>query len=341
MPADYSIYFLDESLITISDGGQLDGVTQGNGSHLQDLFITLDSNAWEAVEISDDDANFQDSDSSQRLFGDQTIAGTTYPDNTVVEAEYGMALTDGTNTWQVVGFNFNQDSPAFGTVEGLAFIGEAGEFPPVGVPLQVVSTFEGPSFAAEDYATPICVVSGTLVRTPDGMRAIENIVAGDCVVTRDHGIQAVQWTGARTFAAQGTCAPVAFGVGALGNTAPLLVSQQHRMLVTGWQAELLFGEDEVLVPAAYLLNDTNVRLRVGGTVRYHHLLLAQHAVIETNGAWSESFHPGAQALSTVPSGAYRELITLFPQLAQAAIDIVPPCGYPVIKRHEGALIGLI
>jgi len=340
MPADYSIYFLDESLITISGGGQLDGVTQGNGSHLQDLFITLDSNAWEAVEISDDDANFQDSDSSQRLFGDQTIAGTTYPDNTVVEAEYGLTLTDGTNTWQVVGFNFNQDSPAFGTVEGLAFIGEAGEFPPVGVPLQVVSTFEGPSFAAEDYATPICVVSGTMIRTPNGQRAVEDIVAGDLVVTRDHGVRAVQWTGARRFAARGNCTPVRFETGALGNTAPLVVSQQHRMLVTGWQAELLFGEDEVLIPAVHLLNDTTVRLQRGGTVQYHHLLLDRHAVIETNGAWSESFHPGAQALKDVARDAYAELIALFPELAKQVSETEPPCGYPIMKRHEGTLIHL-
>lgn len=119
-----------------------------------------------------------------------------------------------------------------------------------------------------------------------------------------------------------------------------MVSQQHRMLVTGWQAELLFGEDEVLVPAVHLLNDTTVRLQRGGAVQYHHLLLDRHAVIETNGAWSESFHPGAQALKDVARDAYAELIALFPELAKQVSETEPPCGYPIMKRHEGTLIHL-
>lgn len=339
MPADYSIYVLGESQISISGGEQLDGVNQGDGSHLDGLFITLNTGNWLEVEIADNDPDFEDNDGNQQLFGAQSIDGTTYADGTGVEAEYGITVTDGTSTWQMVGFNVRNSSPAFGTVEGLAFIGGPGGFPPVGVALEVSGTFEGPSFVATEYATPICVVSGTMVRTVHGLRAVEDIGPGDRVITRDHGVQTVQWTGARSFAAKDSCAPVCFGTGALGNTAPLMVSQQHRMLVTGWQAELLFGEDEVLVPAVHLLNDTNVRLRTGGMVRYHHLLLERHAVIETNGAWSESFHPGEQALSTVLPSAYDELVALFPDLTNRAADALP-CGYPVMKRHEGALITL-
>ena len=50
-------------------------------------------------------------------------------------------------------------------------------------------------------------------------------------------------------AGAGAGAPVLIPAGALGNTRDLLVSQQHRMLVTGWRAELMFGEPEVLVAA--------------------------------------------------------------------------------------------
>jgi hypothetical protein len=170
MPADYSIFVLGESQISISGGGQLDGVTQGDGSHLTGLTITLNSSAWVPIEISDNDPDFQDNDNSQRLFGAQSIDGTTYANNTVVEAEYGITLTDGTNTWQLVGFNVNNSSPSYGTVEGLAFIGGPGGFPPVGVALTVGGTFEGPVFAVDEYATPICVVAGTMVETPQGGR---------------------------------------------------------------------------------------------------------------------------------------------------------------------------
>lgn len=340
MPADYSIYVLGESQITISGGGQLDGVTQGDGSHLNGLTITLNSRAWVPIEISDNDPDFQDSDSSQRLFGAQDVDGTTYADNTVVEAEYGITLTDGINTWQVVGFNVNNSAPAFGTVEGLAFIGGPGGFPPEGVPLTVAGTFEGPIFAAEDHATPICVVAGTAVLTPLGLCAVEDICVGDAVITRDHGVQQVRWTGASRFEAQGSCAPVRFETGVLGNTAPLMVSQQHRVLLEGWQAELLFGEQTVLVPAVHLLNDTTVQLKRGGTVQYHHLLLDEHAVIQTNGAWTESFHAGGEALRTVDAASRAELFRLLPDLHDAQTAATAPCGYPVLRRYEGALLHL-
>ena len=340
MPADYSIYVLGESQISISGGGQLDGVDQGNGTHLNGLTITLNTGTWAAIEITDDDADFQDSDNSQRLFGAQTIDGTSYASNTVVEAEYGITVTDGVNTWQLVGFNVNNSSPAYGTVEGLAFIGGPGGFPPVGVALTVSGTFEGPSFAATTYATPICVVSGTMVMTPQGGRAVEDIAAGDAVITRDHGIQVVRWTGASRFEAKGTCAPVRFETGVLGNTEPLLVSQQHRVLVEGWQAELLFGEEMVLVPAIHLLNDTDVRLKRGGQVQYHHLLLDEHAVILTNGAWTESFHPGGEALRTVSPSARAQLLSILPQLKDIDATQISSCGYPVLKQHEGALVAL-
>lgn len=155
------------------------------------------------------------------------------------------------------------------------------------------------------------------------------------MITRNHGVQRVRWTGASRFAAKGSCAPVRFETGALGNTAPLMVSQQHRVLLEGWQAELLFGEETVLVPAVHLLNDTTVRLRRGGVVRYHHLLLEEHAVIRTNGAWTESFHLGAKGLRAIDEGARAELLRLCPEGAQANC-----CGYPVLKRHEGAMMNL-
>jgi hypothetical protein len=338
MPADYSIYVLGESQITISGGGQLDGVTQGDGTHLAGRTITLNSSAWAPVAITDNDPNFQDSDTSQRLFGAQTVDGVNYANATIVEAEYGITVTDGTTTWQLLAFNLNTTSPAYGTVEGLTFIGEPGGFPPIGVALRVVGTQESPSFAAASYATPICVVSGTKVLTPGGIRRVEDIEVGDPVVTRDHGVQTVRWTGARSFPASGNFAPVRFDTGALGNTAPLMVSQQHRMLVEGWQAELLYGEGPVLVPALHLLNDTTVRLKRGGMVRYHHLLLDDHAVIQTNGAWTESFHPGVQALQCVSPAARAELFEIMPELRSLETADLPACGYPVIKRHEASLL---
>jgi hypothetical protein len=187
----YSIYVLNESDLTISGGGILDGVTQGDGSHLVGRTITINSPSWYSVNINDDDPNFQDNDGSQRLNGGQTINGTSYANNNVVEAEYSLVLSDGTNTWTVVGFNVNDSSPAYATVEGLAFIGGSGGFPPRGVPLTVVSNGEGPSFVATSYATPICFTAGTLIDTADGPCPVEDIgvVLGAHQPADDHALR--------------------------------------------------------------------------------------------------------------------------------------------------------
>lgn len=327
---DYDIFVLDESDITISGGAVLDGVTQGNGSHLNGAQITLNNNDWTAISITDNDPNFQDSDGSQRLNGAQEIDGTTYADNTVVEAEYGIVVSDGTNSWTLVGFNVNNSSPAFGTVEGLAFIGGPGGFPPIGVPLTVTSTFEGPNFAATDYATPICLTAGTMILTLHGERPAEEIEIGDMVLTRDAGPQPVRWIGSRTVAALAGFAPVEIAKGVLGNERSLMVSQQHRVLLDDWRAQLISGEKDVLVPAIHLVNSHSIRLRPGGTVTYVHFLFDTHQVIQTNGIWTESLLPGAHAVDALLPAARKELTSLFPELTSSEVD---PC-YPIMSRRE-------
>ena len=124
--ADYSVWILEESNISVTGGLSLDGITQGDGSHLDGEFITLNSNAWLETLIRDggSDTNFDDNDGNQRLDGAQTIDGTTYSDGTRVEAEYFIEVRDPDgNTYEMVSFNVNNSSPSYATVEGLAFVG--------------------------------------------------------------------------------------------------------------------------------------------------------------------------------------------------------------------------
>lgn len=335
---DYDIYVLQEDDLTVSGGQQLDGLTQGDGSHLVGLTITLNTNAWFPVSISDpDDDNFQDNDGNQTLDDPATLNGITYAAGTPVEAEYALEITDGTDTWQVVAFNIANSSPGYATNEGLAFIGGPGGFPPVGVPLTVSANFEGPVFAAVDYATPICMAAGTRVATPLGLRPVEQISVGDLVYTRDDGMRMVHWHGHRRVACKAAFAPVHFDVGAIGNNRPLRLSQQHRVLVEGWRAELHFGASEVLVPAVHLVNDHSIRLIHDGHVTYHHLLLDKHCVLDTEGAWTESFYPGASALRSLAPGARAELFALFPEL-ETGLPSIGALGYPAPTRHEATTL---
>jgi hypothetical protein len=160
----------------------------------------------------------------------------------------------------------------------------------------------------------ICFAAGTLIATPSGPIAVEDLTTDDLVTTLDHGPQPIRWTGRRRVAATGNAAPVVFRAGAIGNDRDLMVSPQHRMLLTDWRAELMFGEPQVLVPAKALVNHDTIFVQEGGQVEYVHLLFDEHEIIFAEGVPSESFHPGATGLSTLDDPARDEVLALFPEL---------------------------
>ena len=154
-------------------------------------------------------------------------------------------------------------------------------------------------------------------------------------MTRDNGCQPLLWISSRTVPGRGRFAPVVFAPGAIGNPVELTVSPQHRMLVTGWQAELFFGQDEVLVPAKHLVNGDTIRQVDLPEVTYIHLLLVDHEIVMAGGVPSESYFLG-HALRGDASGTRAELLALFPDLEAVAGAILP--ARQVIRRHEGMLL---
>lgn len=169
----------------------------------------------------------------------------------------------------------------------------------------------------------ICFTPGTMIATPDGPRAVEDLREGDRVATKDNGAQDVLWigsrrmTGARLFALP-KLRPIRIRTGALGIERPdqeLLVSPEHRMLVQGRAAQALFNTPEVLVAARDLVNGSTVVVdSVLREVTYIHLLLPQHQVLWANGVESESFHPANAALSTLAEDDRARLLAMYPEL---------------------------
>jgi hypothetical protein len=162
----------------------------------------------------------------------------------------------------------------------------------------------------------ICFAKGTLIETPDGPRYIDSLSEGDLVTTLDHGPQRIRWIGGQKMPGTGVNAPVHFAAGALGNIRPLVVSQNHRMLVSGPMAELLFGQAEVLVAAKHLVNDTTIRIRPCAEVSYHHFLCDAHEVVFAEGCPAESLYPGAQTLDVLAPQDRDEIVAAFPHLQQ-------------------------
>lgn len=178
---------------------------------------------------------------------------------------------------------------------------------------------------------PPCFTPGTMIAVPGGQRPVEELKPGDPVLTRDNGVQTLLWVGSRTVTGQGKRAQVVFADGAIGNDGAFAVSQQHRMLLSGWQAELLFGEETVLVPAKALINDDTIRLVETDTVTYIHLLFSGHEILFANGVPSESYFVGH--LATAQAGEMRdEVLDLFPELRGAVA--VMPTAYPSLGYRE-------
>ncbi len=151
-------------------------------------------------------------------------------------------------------------------------------------------TSEGPLFT--DDLPPPCFTPGTQIETDQGARLIETLTPGTMIRTLDNGFQPLVAKLSRIWVGQDHGCPVRFMPNALGAHGELIVSPQHRMLLRGWRAELLFGEPEVLVPAKHLINGDMIHAFPMERVTYIHLLMDRHEIIHANGCLTESFDLG-------------------------------------------------
>ena len=166
----------------------------------------------------------------------------------------------------------------------------------------------------------VCFVMGTLIRAVQGYTPIEDLQPGDNVWTRDHGPQQIKWIESSAvrhgrMKRDPALQPVRISKGALGRGQPrddIYVSQQHRILVCGPAVELLFGEPEALVCAQDLCHWPGVDIVLPeDDIRYYHILLDQHEILDADGVPAESLFLGEEALYQLSSEALQELSSIF------------------------------
>ena len=170
-----------------------------------------------------------------------------------------------------------------------------------------------------------CFLRGTMIETPQGPVAIEDLRVGAEVLTRDHGPQVLRWIGSvrlhpGLLAAVPQLRPIRIAAGALGKGVPsadLTVSPQHRVLVRSAIAQRMFGAPEVLVAAKQLVLLPGIDIAPdAGEVEYFHMLFDRHEIVISNGAETESLHTGPEALKSVGAAAAAEIFALFPELRE-------------------------
>lgn len=157
-------------------------------------------------------------------------------------------------------------------------------------------TFQEPE---PDMCMVPCFTPGTTICTITGTRAIETLEVGDLLLTRDNGFKPIAWIGIKRvegaqLAAHDEIQPICIPRGSLGDDCPnrdMMVSRQHRMLLTGVRADLLFGSNEVIVKAKDLVSQQGIHeARVEG-VTYVHIMFDQHEIVLANEAWTEIDFP--------------------------------------------------
>jgi len=200
-----------------------------------------------------------------------------------------------------------------------------------------------------DYATVTCFANGTVIETALGPTLVENLVAGDRIKVLDGTYRRLQLNLCHMVPTvdlllKPKLRPIKFRANSLGKGYPdkdLLVSRQHRMLVTSPISKRMFGHSQALVsaikfvgwPGCFIDNSLS-------KISYHHLVFDQHEIVFANGTPSESFYPGPEAMKAMTHQAREEFLDLFPEFSLGREGPEParflpsgPCQRKLISRH--------
>ncbi len=279
-----------------------------------DDVLTISGDGSEQLNILDNDQHSDGTELSITQINGQAIApggSVTLPSGEVVtlNADGTLSITNDSTVNEINTFSYTVDDGQGHTDVGTVTVKTNVKVPP-------------------------CFVAGTLIRTPKGDVAVEDLEIGDLVLTRDHGPQRLRWIGRCHRRAEGVNAPITFAANAIGVHGPISVSPNHRVLLRSEMAELLFGQREVLVKAKHLLNDQTIRIDAhGGLVTYVHLLFDQHEIVICDGFASESYHPGAETLDAFDPETRAEVLELM-----AEMETYGPTARLEIKAHESRLL---
>lgn len=177
-------------------------------------------------------------------------------------------------------------------------------------------------------------IGATPVRTPDGVKRLDSLRAGDLVQTRTHGALPIRWIGSAEMPARGSFAPVRLRAPFFGNRSDLIVSAHQRVVLSGAEVEYLFGEDEVVVAAGRLVDGMTALFERRRTlVRFHSVLLDQHALLDLDGGSVETlFVSAGRSLRAPEYGWLRD------RLAPEALPMHPHPALPTLRSYEAATL---
>jgi len=222
----------------------------------------------------------------------------------------------------------------------IAWIDDAGELhdQTLAVPLDMVFEEACAAFAR-----------GTLIMTGAGPVAVEDLLPGDMIETRDNGLRPLRWIGSVTVSTSDEAFEAGAGSlrlmpGALGEGHPsqdLVLHHRARILLRHANCRTIFGLRSALAPArAFADGETIVRLRPAAPVEFFNIALDSHQIVHANGLEVESYHPGALVTDPEAGDERRILGKLFPHLGGRLEYFGPLCRPRLSAEEAETLTGL-
>ncbi|MCK0169070.1 Hint domain-containing protein [Jannaschia sp. S6380] len=146
-----------------------------------------------------------------------------------------------------------------------------------------------PAAAELAQVSQVSFTRGTHVTLADGRQSpVENVGAGERVLTRDHGPQPVRWCGTQTTGDKGTHPVVVIAAGALNNARELVLSPDHRLFIQQRGEAVGPGRTDMLVRARHLVNGDTITWGEVGNFDFFQLRFDAHEIIYVEGIAAES-----------------------------------------------------
>lgn len=165
----------------------------------------------------------------------------------------------------------------------------------------------------------------SMIETDAGPVAVEDLLPGDRILTRDGSYQTLMWKGCTQIVpgrpdAKGRYNPlVRIMADSFGMQMPMsdvLAGPSARLLKTPGHLRHLAGDEPLLTPVGEFLDGMQVIETAPPTaVQLFHLCLEKHAVIRVAGLEFETYHPGTNALRLVSPTMREVFLKLFPHIS--------------------------
>lgn len=182
---------------------------------------------------------------------------------------------------------------------------------------------------------------GTIMATEDGPVAVEDLLPGTRIETRDAGYQTLLWIGTITLLpnqqpGQTPARLFRIPVDSFGPARPmpdLMLAPHARLLHRNERLRELVQDDSALTPiTAFEDGQSVIRVAPASPVSTYHLAFKDHHILRANGLEIESYHPGNDLVNRIGGDGLRLFMSFFPHISTIA-EFGPLCA-PRLSAEE-------